>query len=44
MNQQQSAYGALAWARGMAITGAVAAGIFIVWPLAAALLALWRWA
>lgn len=43
MKHQQPAPGSLAWARGMAITGAVAVGLFIVWPLAAALRALWRW-
>lgn len=33
-----------AWARGMAITGAVAVGMFVLWPLALVLRAVWRWA
>ena len=34
----------LAWARGMAITGAVAIGLFVIYPVALALRAVWRWA
>lgn len=34
----------LAWARGIAITCAVAAGLFVLWPLALVLRAFWRWA
>lgn len=39
-----SAKANLAWARGMAITAAVAVGLFILWPIALALRAAWRWA
>ncbi len=34
----------VAWARGMAITAAVAAGLFVLYPIALALRAVWRWA
>lgn len=34
----------VAWARGMAITAAVAVGLFILWPIALVLRAFWRWA
>ena len=43
MKHQQPVPGSLAWARGMAITGAVAVGLFVVYPLALGLRALWRW-
>ncbi|CAN7705072.1 hypothetical protein LJR066_005730 [Acidovorax sp. LjRoot66] len=43
MKHQQPAPGSLAWARGMAITGAVAAGMYLLYPLALGLRALWRW-
>lgn len=32
------------WARGMAITAAVAVGLFVLYPVALALRAIWRWA
>ena len=44
MKHQHPAPGGVAWARGMAVTAAVATGLFIVWPVAAALRVLWRWA
>ena len=33
----------LAWARGIAITAAVAVGLFVLYPVALALRAFWRW-
>ena len=44
MKDQRPASGSLAWARGMAVTGAVAIGLFVIYPLALALRAVWRWA
>lgn len=32
------------WARGMAITTAVAVGLFVLYPVALALRAIWKWA
>lgn len=34
----------LAWARGIAITCAVAVGLFVLYPIALVLRAVWRWA
>jgi hypothetical protein len=34
----------LAWARGIAITCAVAVGLLVLYPLALVLRAVWRWA
>lgn len=43
MKLQQPAPGSLTWARGMAVTGAIAVGIFALWPIALFLRAFWRW-
>ena len=34
----------LAWTRGIAITAAVAVGLFVLYPVALVLRAFWRWA
>lgn len=34
----------LAWAHGIAITCAVAVGLFVIYPVALVLRAVWRWA
>lgn len=34
----------VAWARGIAITCAVAVGLFVLYPIALVLRAVWRWA